>query len=73
MILTSIRDYVRQRGKASLRDISLHVQCDQDAVRGMLEVWTRKQVIKKACVSTGCATGCNKCDESLTEIYVWNE
>jgi hypothetical protein len=73
MILSEIRDYVRERGQVSLRDIALHFDSDPAAVRSMLERWIRKGKVLRRSLSAGCGGNCNQCDPSATEVYVWQE
>lgn len=70
MILSDIRDYLRQRGQASLSDLALHFDSDPDAIRGMLAIWVRKGKVSKLQTSGSCG-GCNQCDSSANEIYQW--
>jgi len=73
MILSDIRDYIKQRGQCSLSDIALHFDCDVDAVRGMLEVWVRKGKVEKNSATPSCGTSCQSCDPATTEVYSWHE
>jgi hypothetical protein len=73
MILSQVRDYLRQRGQCTLSDIALHFDTDPDAVRGMLDVWVRKGKVEKQTATSSCGSSCNSCDPLTTEIYVWRE
>jgi len=73
MILSNIRDYLKQRGQCTLSDIALHFDTDADAVRGMLEVWIRKGKVKKRSATDSCGTSCQSCDPAATEVYLWSE
>ena len=73
MILSQIRDYLKQRGQCSLSDIALHFDADVDAVRGMLDVWIRKGKVEKSSATASCGTSCQSCDTSTTEVYSWSE
>lgn len=73
MILSDIRDYIKQRGQCSLSDIALHFDCDADAVRGMLELWVRKGKVEKNIATPSCGTSCQSCDPATTEVYIWHE
>ncbi|MEW8626864.1 MAG: FeoC-like transcriptional regulator, partial [Candidatus Thiodiazotropha sp.] len=53
-MLSAIRDYLQQRGEASLADISRHLDADADAVRGMLEQWERKGRVERRKVKAEC-------------------
>jgi hypothetical protein len=71
MILSQVRDYLKQRGQCTLSDIALHFDTDADAVRGMLDVWIRKGVVEKRSATASCGTSCQSCDPAATEIYFW--
>lgn len=73
MILSDIRDYLRQRGQATLSDIAMHFDTDPDAVRGMLEVWIRKGRVRKQMATSSCGSSCSQCDPARTEIYSWSD
>ena len=71
MILSDIKNYLQQRGQASLGDIALHFKSDPDAVRGMLDVWIRKGKVIKQTSTASCGSSCQQCEPATTEIYVW--
>ena len=71
MILSDIKNYLQQRGQASLGDIALHFKSDPEAVRGMPDVWIRKGKVIKQTSTASCGSSCQQCDPATTEIYVW--
>ena len=71
MILADIKAYLMQHQQASLLDIATHFQSSPDAVRGMLEIWIRKGRVIRYQPSSACNSGCNKCNQHQTELYVW--
>lgn len=71
MILSDIRDYLKQRRQCTLSDIALHFDTDADAIRGMLDVWVRKGKVEKHSATESCGTSCQSCDPAATEIYSW--
>lgn len=73
MILSQIRDYLKQRGQCTLSDIALHFDTDADAVRGMLGIWIRKGKVEKRSATASCGTSCQSCDPAATEVYYWVE
>ena len=73
MILSDIRDYLKQRGQCTLSDIALHFDTDADAVRGMLDIWVRKGKVEKSSATESCGTSCQSCDPAATEVYTWSE
>jgi alpha-tubulin suppressor-like RCC1 family protein len=73
MILSQVRDYLKQRGQCTLSDIALHFDSDADAVRGMLDVWIKKGKVEKRSATGSCGTSCQSCDPASTEVYIWHE
>lgn len=71
MILSQVRDYLKQRGQCTLSDIALHFDTDADAVRGMLDIWIRKGKVEKSSATESCGTSCQSCDPATTEVYSW--
>lgn len=71
MILSQIRDYLKQRGQCTLSDIALHFDTDADAVRGMLDVWIKKGKVERRSATASCGTSCQSCDPATTEVYFW--
>lgn len=73
-MLSEIRTYLSQRGRASLAEIALHLHVSPDTARGMLQHWERKgRVCRLAAVCGGsCSKGCGHCPESAaSELYAW--
>jgi putative ferrous iron transport protein C len=70
MILSELRDYLKDHKRAALFDIALHFDSNPDAIRGMLEVWVKKGRVRKLPQGTSCS-GCCECDPSMIEIYEW--
>ena len=73
MILSKVRDYLKQRGQCTLSDIALHFDTDANAVRGMLDIWIKKGKVEKRSATASCGTSCQSCDPAATEIYTWCE
>ena len=73
MILTRIKDYLRERRQATLAEIALHCGSKPDAVRGMLEVWMRKGRVSRHLASAACGSSCHRCDSATMEVYIWQE
>ena len=70
MILTEVRDYIRDSRQVPLRDLALHFNMDEEAMRGVLEHWIRKGKIKQLPEGTSCA-GCSSCTPDAIEIFAW--
>jgi predicted ArsR family transcriptional regulator len=71
MILSQVRDYLEQRGQATLADIALHFDTEPEAIRGMLERWVSKGRVERRKTEAACGTSCNRCDPAAMELYVW--
>lgn len=72
MMLVELREYLLQRGRASLRDLVWHFQVEPDAMRGMLEHWIRKGKVSRESSCPPCGSACCNCSTDLTEFYLWN-
>ncbi len=71
MILSQIRDYLADRGQATLAEIALYVDAEPEAVRGMLEQWVNKGKVERRKVEPACGTSCDRCHPAAMELYVW--
>jgi len=71
MIVTEVRDYLRQRGQAPLRDMALAFNMDQDALRPILEQLIVKGKAEKLPEGSTCGGGCHSCAPETIEIYQW--
>jgi len=71
MILTQVRDYLKQRGQAPLRDMALEFNMDQEALRPIVEQWIAKGKLEKLPEGSACGDGCNSCEPQTIELYQW--
>jgi len=71
MILSELRDFLKQQQRVALKDIVNHFDVDADALRGMLSKWISKGNVRKLSLESSCGTSCCKCDATLTELYEW--
>lgn len=71
MILSELRDYLKNQRRASINELSVHFQIDAEALRGMLGKWIGKGKIKQTKPNAACGGGCCRCDPLLTEMYEW--
>lgn len=71
MILSELRDFLKEKHRASLNDLVVHFDADADALRGMLDKWIHKGKVQRSLAESACGTSCCKCDPLLTEIYEW--
>lgn len=73
MILSELRDYLKQQRRLSLLEMANHFDTDADALRGMLRKWISKGKVRRLNLGSVCGTGCCKCDPAMTELYEWVE
>ncbi|TXK94265.1 sugar metabolism transcriptional regulator [Methylococcaceae bacterium CS5] len=73
MILSELRDYLKQQHRLSLLEMANHFDIDADALRGMLSKWVSKGKVKQIDMGATCGTSCCKCDPAMTELYEWLE
>ena len=71
MILTQVRDYLKLKGQAPLRDMALEFGMEQDALRPIIEQWIAKGKVEKLPQGTNCGGGCNSCAPETIELYQW--
>ncbi|MCK4492615.1 MAG: FeoC-like transcriptional regulator [Methylococcales bacterium] len=71
MILSELREYLKQQKRVTLHTLVLHFQIEADALRGMLAKWIQKGKVQKISPNANCGTGCCQCDPTLTELYEW--
>lgn len=71
MILTQVRDYLKQNGQAPLRDMALEFGMEQDALRPIIEQWISKGKVEKLPQGTSCGGGCNSCSPETIELFQW--
>ena len=71
MILSELRNYLKERKSVALRDLMLHFDTDAEALRGMLQILVAKGYVTKVSAKEACGTSCCKCDSTLVEIYEW--
>lgn len=70
MILSDIKAYVKERGRASLRDVAARFDVSEDAARGMLEHWERKGVLRRE-KRAECSRACVSCALKCGAVYVF--
>lgn len=70
MILTDIRDYVRERRRVPLIDLRARFDVDADALRGMLDLLERRNRIRRS--DPACpGKDCSACGGSCFEMVEW--
>lgn len=80
MILSDIKDYVREQKQVSLKDIAVRFDISESAAIEMIAHWERKGVIRSvhteettAPCSNACGQSCGGCPIQCTMIYQWVE
>lgn len=71
MIVTQVRDYLKLKGQAPLRDMALEFGMEQEALRPIVEQWIKKGKVEKLPQGTMCGGGCTSCAPETIEIYQW--
>jgi len=71
MIISRLSDYLRLHRRASLLDMALALETDENALRDMLTMLERKGRAHKLPGGTACASGCTQCQPHTIELYQW--
>lgn len=71
MLLTSIKEHLRQHTATSLFDMSKRFNVEPEVLRPMLNLLIRKGQVRQCTKTPNCGSKCNKCDVLITEIYEW--
>ena len=71
MILSELKQYLRQRRQVTLADVMHHFDVDENVARDMLTVWMNKGKVQRLRVAASCGSSCSQCDPMATEVYVW--
>ena len=78
MILSDIRDYVKEQKQVSLKDIAIHFDVSEAAAEDMVDHWIRKGKSKRrhpdgAACSCACGHKCSDCPAQCAFTYRWVE
>lgn len=71
MMLSKVTDYLRERQRASVQDMSYALAATPEALKAMLETLERKGRVRRLPSGTACGGGCSKCDPHNVDIYEW--
>ncbi len=71
MLLFNLRNYLCERRRCSLAELSTHFDLAGDVLRDMLEVLIRKQQVRKCSKTPRCGVKCRQCSVFETELYEW--
>jgi hypothetical protein len=69
-MLTAARDYVRERGLTSLRDVALHLGVSEDVAAALLQKWVDKGRIDRVTAVPRCSA-CDLCGSAAASLYRW--
>lgn len=74
MILSELKEYLKQNGQVSLSDVAVRFDISESAAQGMLEHWERKGLIRQveheAC-RCSCGRKCASCPMNCSKTYQW--
>ncbi len=76
-VLLDLRNYVREHKSTSLLDLSNKFRMSPEAVRGMMQHWEQKGLVRQQNDDTSCGgcvvtSGCQSCMSQITfERYIW--
>lgn len=74
LTLSTLKAYLAARHNASLAEMAVHFDTQQDAVRGALEQWQAKGRVRKLGSGEACSrAGSCGCSCHADEIYEWIE
>ena len=69
-MLGPTRDFVRNRGIASVQELSAHLKVPSEVARALLKKWLDKGRIERVPTLTKCS-GCDRCGPTAQEFYRW--
>jgi putative ferrous iron transport protein C len=71
MILSDLKNYLKEHKRVALVDLANRFSMEPDALRGMLGKWINKGKVRKLDSGTRCGDGCCQCDPAQIELYEW--
>ena len=72
MILQDIRQYLQQRGQATLYDIATHFDLDPEVARAMLQFWISKGRVRQLSQGDACGDSCHCDSRAQMDTFQWN-
>ena len=69
-MLTRVAQTLRDRGQMTAAELAQRIGSDEAAVRGMLDVWSRKGKVVTERLACG---GCTACGVSNGQYYRWDD
>ncbi len=73
MNLVELKEYIRDKKRVSLLDVSTHFHSEPQVVSGMLDIWLQKNKIISYTTKSAKCGGCCCCDPASNQIYEWND
>lgn len=73
MTMIELRNFVRQRQRVSLQEISQRFHVEAGVVEGMIAIWVQKGKISSHENTSGGCGGCCSCEKGLRLYYEWVE
>lgn len=70
-MLSQLSEYLRQHGRASLKDLAIALDSTPDAVEAMLQHLVRKGRARLLPQGSSCGKPCCSCDSTTLAIYEW--
>lgn len=70
MLLADIRQYLKERGTASLDEVAIHFDIATDSAKFALDYWEKKG--KLIVLGAACGSSCGGCG-SNTDNYQWKK
>ncbi|MBM3421961.1 MAG: FeoC-like transcriptional regulator [Chlorobi bacterium] len=71
MTLSAIRDFLRERGPASVGDIARHFGSDTVMAETMIDEWIRRGMVEKKAADSFSHVCCGKCSAHRSDICHW--
>ncbi|MBC8212602.1 MAG: FeoC-like transcriptional regulator [Gammaproteobacteria bacterium] len=73
MILKEVKTYLQTQRQASLSEMAIHFDIDADALKGMLEFWVKKGIIRHTPASAVCSSGCSCSQKEQNDLYSYSQ
>lgn len=73
MILSEVRNHIRQHGKVTLPELTEHFDSSPESLREMLDFLIGKGFVHREFLTPSCS-GCSaQCDRHGVEIFLWGK
>ncbi|MGK2889237.1 MAG: FeoC-like transcriptional regulator [Candidatus Malihini olakiniferum] len=71
MTLIELRNFVKEKRRVSLQEVSQKFHVETGVVEGMMEIWIQKGKIHSHENASGDCSGCCSCEKGLQLYYDW--